>query len=254
MFSLQPRVSILMAGSGLLLAATYLTSQSQSISKVETPHQVADVLDCVFQPRFQKDEIGFGLSRIMTISGHEKVARFTPQDENEKRLMAKVQTAGREYVVAFLHCAHVPGRYPEIRDAKGKVVAEEQKGSASLHPHLTSLFASSPGKEKPEMLASRPLGLEGKGMKNVEKVVIDALPKLKKGKDVEADSAKWLVVMRPVTASQDSCLKCHTGAKAGDTLGVMVYAVSKTKTKVAKADTEGARFLPATSASVSPTP
>ena len=28
--------------------------------------------------------------------------------------------------------------------------------------------------------------------------------------------------MRPVTASQDSCLKCHSGAKAGDTLGVMV--------------------------------
>ena len=35
--------------------------------------------------------------------------------------------------------------------------------------------------------------------------------------------------MRPVLASKQECLGCHKGARTGDTLGVMVYAVSKEK-------------------------
>lgn len=37
-----------------------------------------------------------------------------------------------------------------------------------------------------------------------------------------------VVLMRPVPARR-ACLACHAEAKAGDTLGVMVYSVRKTK-------------------------
>lgn len=35
--------------------------------------------------------------------------------------------------------------------------------------------------------------------------------------------------MRPVRASKQECLSCHTNAKLNATLGVMVYAVRTTK-------------------------
>ena len=44
---------------------------------------------------------------------------------------------------------------------------------------------------------------------------------------MDRDLGNWRLVLRPVLASRDSCLGCHAGAKRGDTLGVMVYAVDK---------------------------
>ena len=59
--------------------------------RAEAAGQVADALDCIIQPRFQKDDVGFGISRIMTINGHERVAQFTPRDEHEKRLTERLR-------------------------------------------------------------------------------------------------------------------------------------------------------------------
>lgn len=55
----------------------------------------------------------------------------------------------------------------------------------------------------------------------------NALPQLLLGKDAEVSTKDWLMVMRPVRAMKESCLKCHHGAKLGATLGVLTFAVSK---------------------------
>ena len=58
---------------------------------------------------------------------------------------------------------------------------------------------------------------------------VAALPDLTAGRERRAGATDWDVLMRPVRATKQACLKCHTGTKQGDTLGVMVYAVRKTK-------------------------
>lgn len=228
MCSLRYRISLLMAGSSVLLATTFLTSQSQSLSRVETPLQVADALDGVMQPRFLNEEAGFGISRIITINGHESVAYFKPRNDHEKRLMARIQAAGRKYTISFLHCAHVPGKYPGFETANKKRLPGERVSRVEAQPHLTPLLAYQPGKAQPERISLGSPGIAREEWTKVQKLAVDAMPRLKKGKDVETNQGDWLIVMRPVTASQDSCLKCHSGAKAGDTLGVMVYSISKT--------------------------
>ena len=65
------------------------------------------------------------------------------------------------------------------------------------------------------------------GSDNLGKVTLPLLPLLRKGEREDVNFGNWLVALRPVRAEQDSCLGCHAGAKRGDTLGVMVYAVDK---------------------------
>ena len=65
----------------------------------------------------------------------------------------------------------------------------------------------------------------------VEKKTLAVLPKLMKGQEQQAEAKEWSVLMRPVLAAKQECLNCHTTAKLGDTLGVMVYAVRKTTRK-----------------------
>lgn len=80
---------------------------------------------------------------------------------------------------------------------------------------------------KPEMLPGRLLpdiALD----EMINKTCVQASPRLLRGQAVQADRGKWVIWMSPVRAEQETCLSCHTGAKRGDTLGVMAYAVSKT--------------------------
>ncbi len=59
------------------------------------------------------------------------------------------------------------------------------------------------------------------------RLVLPHLAALKHGHPAEAEYENWVIVMRPVRALHQSCINCHAGARRGDTLGVMVYAVDK---------------------------
>ena len=62
---------------------------------------------------------------------------------------------------------------------------------------------------------------------HLKPVVTAHMMTLKQGLPAQADYQNWVVVMRPVRALHQGCIMCHAGAKRGDTLGVMVYAVDK---------------------------
>jgi hypothetical protein len=59
-----------------------------------------------------------------------------------------------------------------------------------------------------------------------EHAATDALVQLKKGHPAQSDRAGWTYAMRPIRASKSNCIGCHIGAKIGDTLGIMIYAVN----------------------------
>src|ERR1051325_3616056 len=93
----------LAAGSRLLAAAFLLPAGSQSITKADTPLKVAQLLDCVIQPRFQKDAGEFGMERIITLNGHHSISGIlVGQNKQEKDLLQRVAEARRDYTISFL--------------------------------------------------------------------------------------------------------------------------------------------------------
>ncbi len=176
----------------------------------QTPQQVADTLDSIVQPRFQQNAGRFGVDRIM-FAGHDNIYGLTGMTASEKRRFRSVNAAHRPYVIAFLHCAHKPGRdlLTHTRDSDEPDVPSLQT--------LASATATDSGSQK----------LFDWSQDHLEKVVLPHLPVLRQGTGIDQDFGNWRLVLRPVRASRESCLGCHAGAKRGDTLGVMVYAVDK---------------------------
>jgi hypothetical protein len=178
---------------------------------------VADLIDSVVQPRFLQEAGTFGLRRLATVNGHEPVI-FTAETKAEEKVLDDVDALKHDYFVAFLHVAHKPGKYvqPQPGGAARTVAPDVQ-------PHLTLIpTAKDVHRAEQERLTKEQWS-------GLQKAAIDQLPKLRDGKPAAGTFEKWGVTMRPVLA-QKSCLDCHEGAKAGDTLGVMVYAVEKNAT------------------------
>jgi hypothetical protein len=195
----------------LLLALSSLgQSAKPSPAAVETPQQVADTLDSIVQPRFQQNAGQFGVDRIV-FAGHDNIYSLAGMNASERRRFRRVNAAHRPYIIAFLHCAHKPGR-----DLLTKTRDTPDLTRPSLQT-LSSATATSDGTQK----------LFDWSDTHLEKAVLPSLPVLRHGTGIDRDFGNWRLVMRPVQASRDSCLGCHAGAKRGDTLGVMVYAVDK---------------------------
>ncbi len=221
------------SGAALLLVTAWLPSRSQSVSKPDTPLKVALVLDCITQPRFQDDMKNFGMSRMFpTAGGHLAMGHMYLSNPKEQALYKEATDSNRDFVIGFFHCTHVPGSLkpggavPATHragtfggaDGKGEGNREPAEFISAIQGNLRHMFATkAPDAVNPEVALYREMALASQ----------KALPKLLKGQDVEQASKDWLVVMRPVRAMKDSCLKCHQGAKRGATLGVLTYAVSK---------------------------
>ncbi|MCW3054756.1 MAG: hypothetical protein JWN14_3926 [Chthonomonadales bacterium] len=248
--SARKHASLLIAGGTLLFGITLWTSAySQSIDKPDTPLKVALVLDCIIQPRFQEDMKNFGMSRMMpTAGGHLISGQLALPAQKDRDLFKTAESGHRDFLIGFVHCAHVPGHMatdgptshadrpsPSRRLAIGS--ARMGGGSLPSNPpdastvgaepivrvervcnHLRNLYLT---QEKTAPAETNKLYTE------MNKAAQKALPKLLKGQGAEQDSGDWLIVTRPVRAMKDSCLKCHEGAKLGDTLGALAYVVSK---------------------------
>jgi hypothetical protein len=213
-------VGLGVVSAGLIVAAGLTPASGQSIGKADTPLKVAEVLDCLVQPRFESVQDKFGaMDRLVKVQGHTPV-RLAADTPLEKKYLRMAGEANRDYFVSFLHVVHVPSS--AYRGTGGK--PEPMPANAYAHyktpedtPSLRFVSAVNRDGYSKWVRISR----------EWEKAAVGVLPRLKKGESVNADQADWLLAMRPVKASKQECLGCHTKSKLGDTLGVMVYAVSK---------------------------
>jgi hypothetical protein len=240
------RLRSLTAGGTLLLGVTLWTaSHSQSIDKPDTPLKVALVLDCVTQPRFQDDMKNFGMSRMLpTAGGHLVAGRLILSTQKERDLFKTAENSHRDFLIGFYHCAHIPGSATTALGVPGTpdtTSEKHEKRSAKAKPQPVLMDPSgfdgadrvSPVCNHMRHLYSNPSTAPKAGTvemdlyKEMGKAANKALPKLLKGQGAQQDTSDWLIVMQPVRAMKASCLKCHEGAKQGDTLGVLTYAVSK---------------------------
>ena len=201
-----------------ILALALPASSHREIGAQQAPQQVADNLDSIVQPRFQDLSAGkFGMTRLVpAVRGHQSIGflgYFQTNTPAEAALLAKADAAQRPYVIAFLHCAvvpNLPNNFPAVIGDK---------------PALRTIAVRDPGK------ISTRQGYSGLYLQETEPLLqgaaIETLPLALKGKPAQAQISHWALFLRPVVASQEACLTCHTTAKRGDTLGVMVYAVDK---------------------------
>lgn len=216
--------------------------------------QTAELLDRILQPRFQDDTTGvFGMNRVMLpVNGHRKVApflrnnftpRFQAQTGAEKSLLARAHSLKRDYVIAFLHTTHVPGTFtgpqpparrpgrrvrPSSRPASlSPLAVRDDERQAILHLWRANYPLASPAYDAfPDVRENMRRALQNTStVAALEKAAIVALPRLRRGEKANLTVNSWFVALRPVRAAKESCLSCHTGAKRGDTLGVLVYAV-----------------------------
>lgn len=220
------RSLLLLTTGALLVNAGLFPSQGQSYSEADTPPKVAEMLDCIIQPRFQKDAGVFGIERIVTLPGHHRIAGIlTPGDKQETEILQRVSRANRDYSISFLHCAHVPGKLI------GSASVPRKTPSGEVSPSLTMMIAQGHPWTYSDSHATaetrQALQRERQEIKDsLQKIAIDALPNLKKGKSAQTTLGRWYVSTRPILASKESCLGCHAGAKKNELLGAVVYAVS----------------------------
>lgn len=202
----------LLSGTALFAGSLLAAAFAAPTPDAATPQQVAETLDSIVQPRFQKNAGRFGADRVFALDGHGNVHWVDADSRSERRRFAAVKASHRPYIIAFLHCRHKPGAHidpatkPEPFDLPVPSVNS-----------LTAVGATQVGADRMYNWADNSL----------LSVVRPHLASLKHGQGASAQYESWVVVMRPVRALHESCLTCHAGAKRGDTLGVMVYAVDK---------------------------
>ena len=234
----------LTASGTLLLGVTLLSSShSQSIDKPDTPLKVALVLDSITQPRFQDDMKNFGMSRLVrTTGGHLAAGQFLLPTQKDRDLLKTVESTHRDFAIGFFRCAKVPGTATKgAGGVRAATLPSEQTGTPSEK--------SKPNPRTPETNPSDIAGSvfpvcsrlrhlyahqaqtapkeETRLYREMGKAAQSALPSLMKGEGVGQNVGEWLVLVQPVRALKASCLKCHQGAKLGDTLGALTYIVSK---------------------------
>jgi hypothetical protein len=201
----------LMSFGCTVLLATAVWAVAQTVPSAQSPHQVADTLDGIVQPRFQKNAGRFGVDRVI-VGGHNNIFDLDVTTGADRSRLRQVKQARRPFIIAFLHCVHKPGqnvgeKHPEPLDH-------------NFMPYVDVLAAGTKTQTGADHLFDW-------GQGHLLKITASSLPQLKQGSAVETESGNWLVAMRPVRAERIACLGCHAGAKRGDTLGVMVYAVDK---------------------------
>jgi hypothetical protein len=195
------------------LPGEVLQSPATPTKKLVTAFEVAEDLDRYVQPRFEilRDK-SFGALRIV-YRKHAGIVQLKVDSEQEKAIVANVNASGRDYAIFLLHCAPIPNRFfnPDREPSLQLLYFNQQ-------PMITD--NNRPIVSQETILLEKKIDLE-----SIEKQAVAALPELLKAKESRAKSNDWDVLMRPVLATKQACLSCHTTAKLGDTLGVMVYAV-----------------------------
>ena len=182
-----------------------------------TAIHVAEELDCYVQPRFEilRDK-NFGAFRIV-YRKHAGIVQLKVDSPKEKGLIANVNAAHLDYAICLLHCAPRPGYSVYHGSPRLQLRYFNQQRIAN------DWDLDNPEDSKEAANKNR-LDMESAWQKSVT-----ALPELMAGREYRTGDANWEILMRPVRASKQECLSCHTNAKPGATLGVMTYFVRKSR-------------------------
>ena len=210
--------SITLLGAAALVPVHGYTASRDP--KVDGANRVVVLLDGYVQTRFEQDDGRFGLERLPPpIDGHGGIVYKLPtSNDREREIIRDVNAAPYEYLVEFLHCAHVAGHPPGAK-------IDRQLTDRSNYLSLIAA-RSSVAKFEPYAFISKEREAFRKTVEApLQKAAVAQLAKLMRGETVDTKADGWHLALRPIRASQASCLNCHTGAQGGDVFGVMVYAV-----------------------------
>ena len=219
--------SLLISSTTLLCITALLPLYGQPFrpnAKSDGQSRVVALLDGYVQTRFEQDEGKFGLRRLPEpVNGHGPVYyKLQATNDREKEILHAVNSSPYEYLVEFLHCTHFPGHMrsgARLRDDGARLKVD-------VPTHLTLIAArSATASFEPYAFSKARDEFQKTTEAPMEKAAAAVLPRLKRGDAVDTTVGGWHLALRPVRASKAACLNCHVGAKPGDTLGVMAYAV-----------------------------
>ncbi|MCC2670926.1 MAG: hypothetical protein K0Q72_3397 [Armatimonadetes bacterium] len=213
---MRPRVLALATFGLVLLTGTAI----YALDPRRAPEQVADLLDRITQPRFREDDVEkFGTSRLVTLTEHVSVSRLTDLNAGESALLASAHAFNRDYLIGFVRLT------PPAAIAKRGTNGGSSGGG--FQPQYLTISSRSVNTRSADQRLLRSLARPDEHRASLSDAVLRALPEVQAKGRARTTDGRWSVTMRPVRASKDSCLKCHAGAKRGDILGVMVYAVDQ---------------------------
>jgi hypothetical protein len=206
----------------LLCAAMVIAMPGRSAErsgKAFASAQIIQLLDGYVQQRFEEDNGLFGVERLAPpVNGHASIRyQLYARNKGEKEILHTVQASGYEYLVEFVHCSHVaghrqnpPAALPVRTQVKGiTLIAAKSTAMPCLPYELT--------KERDTFRKTTE--------ERIKKTASSVIDRLARGRGVDTTVDGWQVSFRPVRASKTACLNCHAGAKTGDLLGAMAYAI-----------------------------
>ncbi len=164
--------------------------------------KIADLVDSVVQERFRRPlDQTFGLSRVAR-PGDERMTHSSSTTESDKPVLEKAEASGRAWRVLFYQTRSLS--------------SDSLKATEYAHEDGLTNLASS---ERP---ARRNMG---SAFYTATRSELDTLKRhLVAGRSAEASADGWRLFARPVLADK-SCVSCHAGARVGENLGTVVYAV-----------------------------
>lgn len=209
-----------MLSVGLAALLTLAAAQDAAPPPASQPTDafaVASRIDAVIQPRFQTNAGQFGEDRVeSSVDGHPTFDMIDKETVHEQAELMPVLASQRPFVIALLHCAHKPGSHIDTHDRD----TTDEDDSPYVRPLVSAGFSN--------LNASSNFDWANN---NLSKAVLPYVKSVKHGESAIIANGHWLIVIRPIKAEHESCVSCHAGAKAGETLGAMVYAVRQTQDK-----------------------
>jgi hypothetical protein len=165
-----------------------------------TPEEIEQLHECI-KLRFL-DTRSFGMSRILP-NRDRGIRVFHPENPAEQSVLSKLRLQGYE-VGLYLAGRRILLERPAI-DARRSTV----QGPAFMTPFYKDELPP------PELL----LADSRRALINFEK-----------GEGYDIQKPGWMVAMRPLRATNESCVQCHGSVKIGDPLGVALYVYRRSTT------------------------
>lgn len=194
-------VTVLLAGTLAIAAST-----TNSISGARL---VVERLDALTQPRFLQSMGQFGMDRVGFASpdGHPRISLMAGETRSEKRDERAIERMRHPYAIAMLHCTHKPGKLTHADDRSD--------------PRVTGVSPISCASGSDESVDNYSHWAD----EHLSRLTQPYVSRVKHGEKVDVRTGAWLLSIRPVKATSQTCITCHTGQKRGDTLGAMIYLV-----------------------------